>query len=126
MRFIKFGIVGISNTLIHLAVYYVLSVLGVHYLIANGIAFIISVYNAWYWNQKYVFEHDGRENAKKIFKVYVVYAFSFFISMASMFLMVEVISISELIAPVLNLFITVPLNFCLNKFWVFSAGKERN
>jgi putative flippase GtrA len=33
--------------------------------------------------------------------------------------MVNYLNISEFIAPILNLIITIPLNFLLNKFWAF-------
>ena len=41
VQFIKFGIVGLSNTLIYLLVYYILLYLKVPYIIANGVGFII-------------------------------------------------------------------------------------
>ena len=33
--------------------------------------------------------------------------------------------ISDYVAPVLNLLITIPLNFVLNKFWAFRAKKKK-
>lgn len=40
-QFIKFGIVGVSNTLVSLLVYYILIFLGTHYIIANTAGFIL-------------------------------------------------------------------------------------
>ena len=55
-QFIKFGIVGVSNTLISLAVYQLaLNALGLHYLAANALGLVISVVNAYYWNNRCVF-----------------------------------------------------------------------
>ena len=43
-QFVKFGIVGVSNTLISLAVYQIaLNALGMHYLAANLLGLVISV-----------------------------------------------------------------------------------
>ena len=58
-QFIKFGIVGVSNTLISLAVYQLaLNALGLHYLAANALGLVISVVNAYYWNNRCVFGGD--------------------------------------------------------------------
>ena len=118
-QFAKFGIVGISNTLISLAIYYALVFLGLHYIIAYIIAFVISVLNAYYWSRKYVFNQSKDKSKWQLAKVYVVYGFTFLLSMGLLYLMVDFIGISELIAPIINLCVTVPLNFLLNKFWAF-------
>jgi len=118
LQFIKFGIVGVSNTLISLGIYYALLFLGVHYILANMIAFFISVLNAYYWNRKYVFKPD--ESSKyTVIKIYGAYGVTFLLSTGLLFVMVDIIGVSEFIAPIINLCITVPLNFALNKFWVF-------
>ena len=36
VQFIKFGMVGVSNTVVSLATYYLFTFFGVHYLIANA------------------------------------------------------------------------------------------
>jgi len=47
------------------------------------------------------------------------------LSSALLFLLVQVIGISQMIAPIINLAITTPLNFVINKFWTFTKGKEK-
>jgi len=118
-QFIKFGIVGVSNTLISLAVYYLLVFLGMHYLIAHAIAFVLSVLNAYYWNRKYVFDSAKQNTKNQLVKIYIAYGATFLLSLLLLFLMIDILDISHLIAPLINLAITVPLNFLLNKFWVF-------
>jgi len=118
-QFIKFGIVGVSNTLVHLAIYYVLVLLGVHHLLANAVGFVISVLNAYYWNNKYVFKTEKSGTFRKIAKVYTTYGITFLLSTGLLFLMVDIIGISYLIAPLINIAITMPINFLMNKFWAF-------
>ena len=36
-----------------------------------------------------------------------------------LFVMVQYFSVSEVVAPVVTLVITIPLNFLMNKFWAF-------
>ena len=118
-QFLKFGIVGISNTLISLAIYYILVYLGVHYLIANIVAFVISVCNAYFWNCRYVFTEKNTKSYKVLGKTFLAYGSTFVLSTALLFVMVDVLGISYWLAPLINLCFTVPLNFLINKFWAF-------
>ena len=60
-QFIKFGFVGVSNTLISYITYIICINIGVHYLIASILGFIISVLNSYFWNSKYVFKQQNKE-----------------------------------------------------------------
>jgi Predicted membrane protein len=124
IQFIKFGIVGVSNTLISLGVYWLCYYfLHLHYQLANVIAFVVSVTNAYYWNSRYVFKtgekRDAKAHAKAYLKAFASYGATFLLSTALLTFWVEVCHISEGIAPVINLLVTIPLNFVLNKFWAF-------
>lgn len=118
-QFIKFGIVGLSNTIISLAIYYILIYFKINYVVANTVGFVISVINAYYWNNKFVFKKSSKGNLKPIIKTFVSYGTTFVLSTVLLIAMVDYFSISNEIAPVLNLIITIPLNFLLNKFWAF-------
>jgi len=120
-QFIKFGLVGVSNTVLALAVYYVLLFFGMHYLLANVFAFAISVLNAYFWNSKFVFKQNNLKTGRfrRLAKVYVSYGLTFVLSMVLLYVMVDIFGVSELLAPILNLCVTVPLNFLLNRFWAF-------
>jgi len=120
IQFFKFGLVGVLNTLIFFGIYYGLLFLDVHYILANVIAFIVSTLNAFLLNRKFVFKPDEKKSKVAQFvKVYALYLFTLLLNSGLLFLQVEKIGISEYIAPVLNMFVTIPLNFVLNKYWAF-------
>ena len=52
-------------------------------------------------------------------KTFASYGTTFVLSTILLVIMVDYLKISNIIAPVLNLIITIPLNFLLNKFWAF-------
>lgn len=118
IQFIKFGLVGISNTIVGFGVYYLLYYCGVHYLISNILSWLISVFNAFYWNNKYVFQ-AGSSWWKTLLRTYISYGASLIISTMMMYVLVALIHISPVIAPVICLVVTIPMNFILNKFWAF-------
>ena len=126
-QFIKFGIVGVSNTLIAYIAYSICVYVGIHYLIANAIGFFISVLNAYYWSDRFVFkkgEGESRSALWTLAKTYIAYG-STGLLLASILLClyVDKLHISEYIAQLLVLVVTIPLNFIINKFWSFKTKK---
>ena len=120
IQFIKFGIVGISNTIVSLVVYYAFVWLNCNYLVANFFAWVISVYNAFFWNNRYVFQNNARWWVA-LSKTYISYGMSFLLGMCLLYFLVEYAGCSELVAPVITLLVTIPMNFILNKFWTFKS-----
>lgn len=118
IQFIKFGLVGLTNTAVGFGVYYLLYYCGVHYLIANVVSWFISVFNAFYWNNKYVFQ-SGSGWWITLLRTYISYAASLVVSTLVMYGLVEFLHVSPVIAPVICLVVTIPMNFILNKFWAF-------
>lgn len=130
IQFIKFGIVGLSNTVVSYVIYVVSLVIlqkagrlpEIDYLVAQFIGFVLSVLWSFYWNNKFVFQdNEGRRNLWKVLlKTYMSYAFTgLFLNSILSFVWVEVFHWSKMIAPIINLLVSVPLNFIMNKFWAF-------
>lgn len=120
-QFIKFGLVGVSNTLISLGIYYLFVYFDKKlYLVGSIVGFVISVLNSFYWNNRFVFKTEGQgEWLKKLIKTYVSYGGTTLLSTILLYLEVEKLRINEDVAPLINLAITVPLNYFVNKLWAF-------
>lgn len=150
-QFLKFAIVGVSNTLISEIVYCILVYVDVPYLPAYFIGFTVSVLNAYYWSNKYVFKvQDGEKRIwwKVLIKTYVAYFWGFLVSAVLLILWIDVVRISkylgtvemfaqglgfqsvdkeflgEVLAAGINLLITVPMNYIVNKFWAYKNEKS--
>ncbi len=130
-QFIRFGIVGLSNTIISYLIYIVCLklferfglFLKADYVISSVIAFLLSVLWSFYWNNKYTFKKENGEYRsvwKALFKTYLSYALTgLILNNIFLYIWVEMLDISKSIAPIINLIVTVPLNFILNKYWAF-------
>jgi putative flippase GtrA len=131
IQFVKFGIVGVSNTVISY-VLYVVSLLILQrlvvlvdrdYLIAQILSFVLSVLWSFYWNNRIVFrveQGESRSLLAALAKTYISYSFTgLFLNGFLLIIWVQELGISEFIAPLINIVFTVPLNFLLNKFWAF-------
>lgn len=123
IQFIKFGFVGVSNTFISYITYIICITLGLHYLMGSILGFAISVLNSYFWNSKYVFKDGYKEYRAKIssfLKMVATYGITgLLLNNILLVIMVEYLRVSEYIAPIIILFITIPLNFILNKLWAF-------
>lgn len=119
-QFFKFGLVGALNTVIGLVSYYVFIIMGFHYMIANVLSWLISVFNAFYWNNKYVFKNN-LSWWRALIKTYISYGLSFVFSAVLLFIFVEYVEISEVVAPIAILTLTIPVNFFMNKYWTFKS-----
>lgn len=136
MQFVKFALVGISNTLVHYLVYMVVLLVLQQavifpqgdYLIANVAAFLLSVLWSFYWNNRFVFQEnrESRNLWKALLKTYLSYAFTGLILQSILsILWVEVVHLPKTVAPLINLVITVPVNFLLNKYFAFREQKHK-
>lgn len=126
IQFIKFGIVGGLNTVLSYGIYFVCVRMGVHYALANGIAFVITVFISYLLNGNFVFKDEGnsRFSIKALLKVYASYSItSLFLTTLLLWIEVDIFGLPEEIGPVINLFITVPVNFFLNKFWAYRKNE---
>lgn len=138
VQFIKFGIVGVSNTLIGYVIYVIsLYILRANkmfancdYLIAQVAMFLLSVLWSFFWNNKVVFtktEGKSRNIFIALIKTYISYAFTnLFVSSIFLYVLVDIIKINEYVAPIVCLIVTVPLNFIIQKIWAFKEVRNEN
>ena len=129
-EFLQFGLVGVSNTIISYLLYVVtlliVSKSGVKfdYIIANIVSWLLSVLWSFYWNNKFVFKKEDGEKRNiwaALFKTYVSYGFTgLILNNILSVLWVSVLHISKMLAPIINLVISIPINFFMNKLWAFS------
>ena len=122
IQFIKFCIIGASNAIIHLGVYYLLLWFNVYYLIANIIAFAISVLNSYFWNKKFTFK-ESTTTVFTFIRLYAAYGITTLLGTGLLYLFVDVIGFSKYVSPLINICITTMINFLLNKYFVFRNFK---
>lgn len=61
MQFIRYGLVGVLNTVVTLVVIFVCkSLLGVNDYVSNALGYVAGVVNSFIWNRQFVFHSHGR------------------------------------------------------------------
>ena len=126
-QFIGFGIIGFINTILSYLItnicYYFIHL---HEQIANIIAFIITVFISFMLNGKFVFKQNNEKRNfwKSLIKVYAAYSVTgLFLTAILLYIEEQILGIPHYIATLMNLIVTVPINFLLNKFWAYKENK---
>lgn len=126
-QFIKFGIVGAINTVLSYIItntcFYALNW---HAQVSNMIAFVITVFISFMLNRKFVFKQENEKQNfwKSLLKVYASYSITgLFLTAILLYIEEQLLGIPHYIATLMNLVVTIPINFLLNKFWAF---KQKN
>ncbi len=126
LQFIRFGIVGGLNTLVSLAIYYLLVFLGVNYIVSTVVGYVLSSVVGYVLNKIWVFKAKSVSTASSLVKYYIVYGSSLLLNMGLMYLWVDVMFISDKLAPLLTLCFTIPFNFIFSKLWTFRQSKSND
>jgi len=142
-QFIRFGLVGATNFLISLLVFnlvlwifrrfpsgytspneIIAALFRWDYQIANLLAFVISVLNAYILNRLWVFRKEAKKTSQgAVIRFFLSYGLTFSLSVFLAWFWVEVLSVPKELVPFLNVLITTPLNFFLSKYFAFREKK---
>ena len=118
-QFLRFALVGVSNTLLTLAVYTLLvRGLAVWYLLASAIGFVVGAVNGYLLNRRFTFP-EHRADALTPLRWTIVQGCGLGLDEALLFAFVDGLRLDKLLAQVLAIGIVVLLTFAANRTWTF-------
>jgi putative flippase GtrA len=119
VQFVKFGIVGISNTLLTFIVYTVLlKVFGVWYLAASAIGFIVGATNGFLLNRSWTFRGHVGDSLTPV-RWAVVQSCGLAINLGLLYLFVHDAGLDKLLAQVFATGVVTVTTFLANRAWTF-------
>jgi putative flippase GtrA len=118
-QFVKFGIVGVSNTLLALAVYAaLLKGFGMWYLAASAIGYAVGMVNGFLWNRRWTFRgHVG--DALTPVRWIVVQGCGLAANLGLVFGFVHDAGLGKLLGQACATAIVVVFTFIANRAWTF-------
>jgi putative flippase GtrA len=121
VQFVKFGVVGISNTLLTFLIYTVLlKVFGVWYLAASAIGFVAGATNGFLLNRRWTFrDHVG--DALTPVRWAVVQGCGLGVNEALLFLLVSEGKLDKLVGQALATVVVTVSTFFANRAWTFRS-----
>ena len=146
-KFIKFGLIGVLNTLVDFAVFYVMDrwviregptlvLLGAAVVtgpyLSNAVAYVVANVHSFVWNKLWTFEKRDRVTKGEALRYLATSAGYVLISTASLAVCIRILSLpllaplvpqgwTNLLAKLPTACVTIFYNYLMNKFWVFKA-----
>lgn len=120
---IKYSIVGNFSNFVDLALYIFLtrtfSFWHDKYLLANALTVIIGSATRFFFHKKWTFRHDGGSFHRQYLKFVSVLIFSLILSEIFLFLIVEYLSVNDILAKLITMGATTLVVYYATKVWVF-------
>ncbi|WP_346696105.1 GtrA family protein [Barnesiella viscericola] len=119
-QLVRFGIVGVINTLITLVVIYILQeLLHVKYTVANLAGYIAGVINSFFWSKLWVFKKLNSNFMREAVLFLVSFGICYGIQFVALLLLVEVLHMADTWAQLVSMVVYTLCNFALNKCITF-------
>jgi putative flippase GtrA len=120
INFMKFILVGGINTGITYSLYLLLLLL-MPYMPAYTLSYLIGIILSYYLNSKLVFKESI--SWKKFIKFPIVYVVQYLISTLLLLISVDYLEISDKIALLISIVVTIPITYGLSK-WVIKRNSN--
>ncbi|HLD98447.1 MAG TPA: GtrA family protein [Candidatus Nanoarchaeia archaeon] len=117
----KFGFVGVINTLINLAVLYILTeFFGIYYLVSAIFAFLVAVTNSFILNKVWTFkEKINNKPTLKYIKFLCISIIALLINLILLYILVEFFTVWYIYAQIVGVLFNFVINYLGNKLWTF-------
>lgn len=117
---LKFGLVGIINTLIDLAVFTLLAALGVSAVPAQAISYSCGVLNSYYMNRRWTF-HKEKRTPGQAFRFVAVNLAAMAMTTVLLLLLHTNTSLSLLECKLIATVVSVGMNYIGSRYWAFGS-----
>ena len=124
-RFIRFAMVGVLNTLIHLIVFSLLfRWLQWHYLGASAAGFAVAVINSYLLNKYWTFNAPGGDALREFLRFSGVSVLALSVNLLVMAVLVGRLGMAAEPAQIVAIGLALVVNFTLNNYWVFAPANR--
>lgn len=124
-RFLKFGMVGTSGVFVNMGGYWAFTRLfHIHYLIASPLAIELSIFNNFFWNDRWTW-HDRQAASwriwlKRLLQFMLISNLTAFgIQYGILILLTRVFHLYDMLAVAIGIGVAMFVNFGVNHWWVF-------
>ena len=120
IRFIKFGMVGVLNTLVNWVIFFILNAFGMYYIVANIIAYTLGTIHSYLWNTLWVFKYKEKVSTDTTIKFVILNRVGLGLNTGILYVLVDLCNLNKFIGLVITTGIVMIINYVVNKLWVFS------
>jgi putative flippase GtrA len=119
IQLIKFGIVGISNTLITaFIIWLLLNMLNLSAYASNLIGYIAGLVNSFVWNRQWTF-NSKTPLIITLYKFIITFVVSYLFQLGNLYLLLNFTNIDPYLSQLLSIAVYTIINFIMNKIYTF-------
>jgi putative flippase GtrA len=124
-EFLKFAIVGLINTVIHLIVLFILTeFFSIWYVLSSLIAFLVAVTNSFIMNTLWTFRKNIKhKTVMKYWKFFIVSVITALFNLFFLYIFTEFVGLWYMLSQFIAIVLTLMMNFIGNKFWTFKEDE---
>jgi len=123
-QFVKFGVVGVSSTVIDWGIYLLLTrIFGIFYLMAKILSFSVALFNSYFWNRRWTFRSNDPKKLHEFIKFLFISIVGVVLNSSIMYISVEHLKLNDLYGLFLATIIVMFWNFTANKFYTFRESQ---
>lgn len=120
-KFIKFGTIGVLNTLVDIVAYYIINkLLGVGPYVSQVCSFLIAALNSFLFNKYWTFEKRNPVTKKEAVRYLITNAGYLTCSLVIMRVLIGGLGLDPFLAKFPTAVLMVFFNYLMAKFWVFA------
>lgn len=117
-----YGIIGILGVTTHFILYGTLIFISINYQLANLLGYVSGTFLTFFLNRKYNFKVFDKI-IKRMFSFFMIAFFGYLQSAVSLWLLVEQIEMSKMLAIIMTIPIVVIVQYLLNRTITFSEDR---
>jgi putative flippase GtrA len=126
VQLMKFMAVGGSGYAVNIGVYALVhEALGIGHLRSATIAFVVAVFNNFWWNRHWTFSAKEGHAGFQAARFFAVSTGAFFFALGISQLLVSTTSLPDVVSQAISIVVATPLNFIGNKMWSFGSSVPR-
>ena len=119
---IKYGVVGVSNTLITMAVIYIMmKLLGCREGLSNITGYVAGLLNSFIWNKQWTFKDSTAGWKKSAFRFGLAFAVCYLLQWGLVTFLNARLPVDHYYNHLIGMAFYTVLNFIMNKFYTFKA-----
>ena len=123
VQLVKFVAVGGTGYAVNIGVYALVhEVIGIGHLRSATLAFLVAVFNNFWWNRHWTFGAGAGHAGFQAARFFAVSALAFFFALGVSQLLVSTTDLPDVVAQAISIVVATPLNFVGNKMWSFGRS----
>ncbi|RAK19883.1 putative flippase GtrA [Anoxybacillus vitaminiphilus] len=115
----RFCTVGVGNTLVDFGVFFLLTSIGVPYLLAQGGSYTAGMINSYIWNRVWTFQMKQKATIQEFFRFMISNLFSLGVTFFVLYVCQQILGWPLLISKMIATVGGMMMNFIGSRLWVF-------